>query len=68
MSTGIGTFQTYYETTLLNGYSTSTIAWIPSLEVFFMFFMVRSSLFLLSRAKKSLGLIILGPYRRHAER
>ncbi|GKZ36277.1 hypothetical protein AbraIFM66950_007278, partial [Aspergillus brasiliensis] len=35
----IGTFQTYYETTLLSGYSTSTIAWIPSLEVFFMFFM-----------------------------
>ncbi|PWY71133.1 monocarboxylate transporter [Aspergillus sclerotioniger CBS 115572] len=35
----IGIFQTYYETTLLEGYSTSTIAWIPSLEVFFMFFM-----------------------------
>ncbi|PWY68683.1 monocarboxylate transporter [Aspergillus heteromorphus CBS 117.55] len=35
----IGTFQTYYETTLLSGYSASTIAWIPSLEVFFMFLM-----------------------------
>ncbi|OOF96428.1 hypothetical protein ASPCADRAFT_4472 [Aspergillus carbonarius ITEM 5010] len=35
----IGIFQTYYGSTLLKGYSTSTIAWIPSLEVFFMFFM-----------------------------
>ncbi|PYH49795.1 MCT family MFS transporter [Aspergillus saccharolyticus JOP 1030-1] len=35
----IGTFQTYYETTLLPQYPPSTIAWIPSLEVFFMFFM-----------------------------
>ncbi|RAL12851.1 MCT family MFS transporter [Aspergillus homomorphus CBS 101889] len=35
----IGTFQAYYETTLLPQYSASTIAWIPSLEVFFMFFM-----------------------------
>ncbi|PYI15124.1 MFS general substrate transporter [Aspergillus violaceofuscus CBS 115571] len=35
----IGTFQTYYATTLLPQYAPSTIAWIPSLEVFFMFFM-----------------------------
>ncbi|PYH96097.1 MFS general substrate transporter [Aspergillus ellipticus CBS 707.79] len=35
----IGAFQTYYETTLLTGYSASTISWIPSLEVFFMLVM-----------------------------
>jgi hypothetical protein len=38
--TGIGTFQSYYETTLLPEYSPSTISWIPSLQVFFMFGMV----------------------------
>ncbi|KAL7940152.1 major facilitator superfamily domain-containing protein [Trichoderma barbatum] len=32
----IGTFQNYYEDTLLEQYSASTIAWIPSLQVFFM--------------------------------
>ncbi|KAL7904538.1 MFS general substrate transporter [Trichoderma velutinum] len=32
----IGTFQNYYESTLLKGYSPSTIAWIPSLQIFFM--------------------------------
>lgn len=35
-STGIGTFQEYYETGPLSSYSASTIAWIPSLQVFFM--------------------------------
>ncbi|KAJ5682414.1 hypothetical protein N7462_005579, partial [Penicillium macrosclerotiorum] len=35
----VGTFQSYYETTLLQSYSASTIAWIPSLQVFFMFAM-----------------------------
>jgi MFS family permease len=33
----IGVFQNYYETELLVGYAPSTIAWIGSLEVFFMF-------------------------------
>ena len=33
----IGIFQTYYETGPLSSYSPSTIAWIPSLEVFMMF-------------------------------
>lgn len=33
----VGTFQNYYERTLLKQYSASTIAWIPSLQIFFMF-------------------------------
>ena len=33
----IGVFQTYYETGPLSNYSPSSIAWIPSLEVFMMF-------------------------------
>lgn len=33
---GIGTFQNYYESILLKEYSSSTIAWIPSLQIFFM--------------------------------
>ena len=33
----IGVFQTYYESGPLSSYSPSTIAWIPSLEVFMMF-------------------------------
>jgi MFS transporter, MCT family, aspergillic acid transporter len=36
----IGTFQSYYETQLLSQYSASTIAWIPSLQIFFMYAMV----------------------------
>ena len=39
-SLGIGEFQSYYETVLLSKYSSSTIAWIPSLQIFFMFAMV----------------------------
>lgn len=35
--TGIGVFQTYYETNLLSSYSSSTVAWISSLETFMMF-------------------------------
>ncbi|KAJ5147251.1 monocarboxylate permease [Penicillium atrosanguineum] len=35
----IGTFQSYYEESLLKQYSASTIAWIPSLQIFFMFAM-----------------------------
>ncbi|RDW91653.1 hypothetical protein BP5796_02818 [Coleophoma crateriformis] len=35
----IGIFQSYYETSLLPQYSASTIAWIPSLEIFFTFAM-----------------------------
>ncbi|PBP18749.1 MFS general substrate transporter, partial [Diplocarpon rosae] len=34
----IGVFQEYYEQNLLAGYSSSTVSWIPSLEVFMMFF------------------------------
>ena len=33
----IGVFQDYYQTHELNGYSPSTIAWIPALEASFMF-------------------------------
>lgn len=40
---GVGEFQSYYETVLLAKYSASTIAWIPSLQIFFMFAMVGSS-------------------------
>ncbi|KAJ5729095.1 monocarboxylate transporter [Penicillium malachiteum] len=35
----VGVFQSYYETELLSQYSSSTIAWIPSLQIFFMFAM-----------------------------
>lgn len=38
---GVGVFQEYYQTELLSGYSASTIAWIPSLQIFFMMGMVR---------------------------
>ncbi|KAF4460079.1 Major facilitator superfamily domain general substrate transporter [Fusarium albosuccineum] len=31
----IGTFQGYYEEVLLSDYSASTVAWIPSLQIFF---------------------------------
>lgn len=34
----IGVFQDYYQTHLLTQYSSSTISWIPSMEVFMMFF------------------------------
>lgn len=37
---GIGTFQSYYQTTLLRQYSASTVSWIPSFEIFFTFVMV----------------------------
>ncbi|KAL2816013.1 major facilitator superfamily domain-containing protein [Aspergillus cavernicola] len=32
----VGVFQEYYQNELLRGYSTSTVSWIPSLEIFFM--------------------------------
>ncbi|KAH8422325.1 MCT family MFS transporter [Aspergillus melleus] len=35
----IGIFQSYYESNMLKNYSSSTISWIPSLQVFFMFAM-----------------------------
>jgi MFS family permease len=34
----IGVFQEYYQLTLLSQYSSSTVSWIPSMEVFMMFF------------------------------
>lgn len=34
---GVGIFQDYYQHELLSSYSSSTIAWIPSLQIFFMF-------------------------------
>lgn len=34
---GVGVFQTYYELGPLKGYESSTISWIPSLEIFFLF-------------------------------
>lgn len=33
---GVGVFQEYYANSLLQGYSSSTISWIPSLQIFFM--------------------------------
>ncbi|KAJ4172013.1 hypothetical protein NW754_007611 [Fusarium falciforme] len=33
----VGSFQQYYEVGPLKGYSSSTIAWIPSLQIFFLF-------------------------------
>jgi MFS family permease len=33
----IGVFQDYYQETLLSNYSSSAVAWIPSMEVFMMF-------------------------------
>ncbi|KAF5866928.1 hypothetical protein ETB97_008734 [Aspergillus alliaceus] len=35
----VGIFQNYYESHLLKQYSSTTIAWIPSLQIFFMFAM-----------------------------
>lgn len=35
----IGVFQDYYQTHQLAGYSPSTVSWIPSLEIFVMFFL-----------------------------
>jgi MFS family permease len=35
----VGSFQQYYEVGPLRGYSSSTISWIPSLQIFFLFFM-----------------------------
>lgn len=37
---GIAIFQEYYQNDLLKQYTTSEIAWIPSLQVFFMMFSV----------------------------
>jgi MFS transporter, MCT family, aspergillic acid transporter len=34
---GVGSFQQYYEVGPLKDYSSSTIAWIPSLQLFFLF-------------------------------
>lgn len=34
---GVGVFQAYYEFGPLKGYDSSTISWIPSLEIFFLF-------------------------------
>lgn len=39
LTVGIGTFQSYYETDLLKEYSASTIAWIPSMQIFFIYAM-----------------------------
>ncbi|KXJ95003.1 major facilitator superfamily domain-containing protein [Microdochium bolleyi] len=35
----VGVFQSYYEYGPLKNYDSSTIAWIPSLEIFFLFFL-----------------------------
>ncbi|KAJ5425657.1 Major facilitator superfamily domain general substrate transporter [Penicillium sp. CMV-2018d] len=35
----VGVFQNYYQSILLSQYSASTIAWIPSLQIFFMYAM-----------------------------
>lgn len=41
---GVGVFQEYYENQLLRGYSSSTISWIPSLQIFFIMGLVSSAL------------------------
>lgn len=38
MVIGVGVFQAYYQEHQLSSYSPSTVAWISSLTVFFMFF------------------------------
>lgn len=40
---GVGVFQEYYENRLLRGYSSSTISWIPSLQIFFIMGLVSSA-------------------------
>ncbi|KAH6894529.1 major facilitator superfamily domain-containing protein [Thelonectria olida] len=35
----VGVFQDYYERNMLKEYSSSTVAWIPSLQIFFIMFM-----------------------------
>lgn len=37
---GVGAFQEYYQNVMLKQFSSSTIAWIPSLQIFFMMAMV----------------------------
>ncbi|KAH8203961.1 hypothetical protein TruAng_001903 [Truncatella angustata] len=37
LPSGVGSFQQYYEVGPLRTYSSSTIAWIPSLQIFFLF-------------------------------
>jgi MFS family permease len=37
LSSGVGSFQQYYEIGPLKGYSSTTISWIPSLQLFFLF-------------------------------
>lgn len=41
LTIGIGVFQNYYQNIMFPGYPASTIAWIPSFEVFFMLALVR---------------------------
>ena len=36
LAQGVGVFQDYYQQEMLKDYSSSTIAWIPSLQIFFM--------------------------------
>ena len=38
----VGVFQDYYESGPLSNYSSSTVSWIPSLQIFFMMAMVRA--------------------------
>lgn len=40
----IGTFQAYYQEVLLSDYAASTVAWIPSLQIFFAYLTVSSLL------------------------
>lgn len=54
---GIGTFQQYYQTELLQRYSPGTISWIPSLQIFFMFAMVSMHIYVdyLQNSDRHLG-------------
>ncbi|KAI4254197.1 MAG: hypothetical protein L6R42_007295 [Xanthoria sp. 1 TBL-2021] len=52
---GIGVFQAYYQTHQLSNYSPSTVSWIPSLTVFFMFAGVCRFLFKFERSPWDMG-------------
>lgn len=57
---GIGVFLDYYKTHQLQDLPTSTVTWITSLEIFMMFFGVRT---LSSGVSKSEALTVLTPNR-----
>lgn len=69
---GIGVFQDYYQSHQLASYSSSTVAWIPATESFFMFFCVRiphtNSQFRVHQEEELLLTSTSGSCDRHHER